>query len=118
MPVRSLNSCVLKWPDRPSVISALQNWATRLKAQNAEIIKIGFFGSYARDDWGVGSDIDIIMIVSSSNLPFEKRSAIIDTTALPIAADLLVYTENEWKKMKESGFYRKVMLEAEWLDYI
>jgi predicted nucleotidyltransferase len=80
------------------------------------IIELGYFGSYARGDWGVGSDLDLIVIVESSSEPMERRATEWDTTDLPVPADLLVYTEDEWQKMRSQGrFGRTVMREAVWV---
>lgn len=58
-------------------------------------LQIGYFGSYARGDWGVSSDPDLVIILESSEQPFERRSAEWDTTELPAPADVLVYTKGE-----------------------
>ena len=99
MPVRSLNSSVLKWPDRPTIDSALRDWVAQLIRSRREVLRVGYFGSYARDDWGVGSDLDLVIVVNSSSQPFVRRSAEYDATTLPVPADVLVYTEDEWRSM-------------------
>lgn len=115
MPVKSLHSAVLKWPDAQSVREAVQKWAAKLKA-NPNVIKVGYFGSYARGDWGVGSDLDLIVIVQTSKEPFARRAASFDTTALPVPADLIVYTHSEWESLdKKSRFYQTLQKEAVWL---
>lgn len=64
----------------------------------------------------MGSDLDLIVIVESSSEPIERRAAKWDTTDLPVPADLLVYTEDEWQKMRSQGrFGRTVMREAVWV---
>jgi len=98
MPVRSLHSSVLKWPDLAAVDEAARRWATEAATKHPGVQRIGYFGSYAKDQWGVGSDLDIVAIVSESELPFEGRSALWDTTPLPVPADILVYTESEWNR--------------------
>ncbi len=75
MPVRSLSSSVLKWPYKEAVDSAVCRWAQRMAGERKGILKIGYFGSYARGDWGVGSDLDLIVIVESSSEPMERRAA-------------------------------------------
>lgn len=113
MPVRSLSSSVLKWPDKKAVDFAVRRWAQRMAGERKGVLKIGYFGSYPRGDWGVGSDLDLIVIVESSSEPMERRAAEWDTTDLPVSADLLVYTEDEWQKMGSQGrFGRTVMREA------
>ena len=60
---------------------------------------VGYFGSYARGDWGVGSDLDLVVIVDDSPEPFERRAARWDATGLPVPADVLVYTRAEWERL-------------------
>lgn len=82
-------------------------------------MQIGYFGSYARGDWGVGSDLDLIVIVESSSMPMERRAAEWDTTELPVPADLLIYTKDEWQNMRsQERFGRTVVQEAVWVYLI
>jgi hypothetical protein len=116
MPVRSLRSSVLKWPDAHTVESALRAWVTDVVASHPEVWRVGYFGSYARDDWGVGSDIDLMVVVDRSDAPFERRSATWNTATLPVPADVLVYTEAEWQAMRRAGrLSDKIARETIWL---
>ncbi len=65
--------------------------------------RIGYFGSYARGDWGMGSDVDLLGIVTASAEPFARRSRDFDVVHLSVPADMLAYTENEWVCMKRRG---------------
>jgi hypothetical protein len=94
--VRSLNSPVLRWPDRQAVADAVRRWALEETELHPGTLAIGYFGSYATGTWGVGSDIDLVAVVESSDAPFETRSLSWDTTTLPVPAQLLVYTTSEW----------------------
>ena len=98
MPVRSLSSSVVKWPDQSAVERAFRRWAARVGAARGDVRRIGYFGSYARGDWGVGSDLDVIIIVESAPLPCERRAVEWDLGELPVPADVLVYTEDEWRR--------------------
>ncbi|RDV81830.1 nucleotidyltransferase domain-containing protein [Ammonifex thiophilus] len=117
MPVRSLRSPVLRWPDREEVDQAVRRWAREVAQARPEVVCIGYFGSYARGDWGVGSDLDLIIVVKESRLPFERRGVEWDTTQLPVPVDLLVYTEEEWKELLGSGsrFARVLREETVWV---
>ena len=116
MPVRSLSSSVFKWPDAKAVDEAVRCWAREIGPQRREVIRIGYFGSYARGDWGVGSDLDLIIIVEKSRVPFISRSARWDVTHLPVPADVLVYTAKEWNAMGTGNrFAETVMREAVWV---
>ena len=117
MPVRSLNSSVLKWPDRAAVDRAARAWAIDAAGQHPGLLCAAYFGSYARGDWGVGSDLDLVLIVAEASAPFERRALRWDLSALPVPAELLVYTEQEWQRMQAQGgrFARTLAREAVWI---
>ncbi len=116
MPVRSLSSSVLKWPDAQTVDQAVRHWTERIVQSRKGVLQIGYFGSYARGDWGVGSDLDLIIIVESSEQPFERRSVEWDTRELPVPADVLVYTKGEWRSLSlQRRFSQTLRREAVWV---
>jgi hypothetical protein len=82
-----------------------------------DLRRIGYFGSYARGDQGVGSDLDIVAIVTASNEPFVRRAAGWPTEALPVPADLLVYSEAEWSQLvaADSRFARVMQRDVVWI---
>ena len=82
-----------------------------------DVLQIGYFGSYARGDWGVGSDLDVLILVEKSQLPVIRRATEWDTTVLPVPTDVCVYTQTEWTNMARQAyrFYRHVMREAVWV---
>ncbi len=116
MPVRSLTSSVLRWPDRQTVDAAVRTSAARVAEARAQVVAVGYFGSYARGDRGVGSDVDLVVLVEQSELPFKARAAACDTTTLPVPAELVVYTVEEWDRLQlNPGFVRTVGRESVWL---
>ncbi len=116
MPVRSLNSSVLKWPDANTVLTAVRAWAEALASRHSSILKIGCFGSYTRGDWGVGSDVDLLVVVAQTDMPFEQRALLFDATGLPVPADVMVYTVDEWKNLqKNAASVRKIASEVYWI---
>ncbi len=116
MPVRSLNSRVLKWPKAAEVEAAAKAWAHDQASRDPAVLRIGYFGSLARGDWGVGSDLDLLVVLERSDLPFEERGRRFDTAALPVPADLLVYTKDELDRLKdERPFHRHLLAEVRWL---
>ncbi|MBN1901768.1 nucleotidyltransferase domain-containing protein [Candidatus Sumerlaeota bacterium] len=115
MPVRSLNSSVLRWPDAQAVKEAFRLWAKKIVHNDPNVVRVGYFGSYARGDAGPGSDIDIVIIVKNADKPFSRRGADWDLTSLPIPADVLVYTSLEWSELEEhSGMGRILRNETIW----
>ncbi len=117
MPVRSLTTSVLAWPKKSRVESALKSWAQVNAASTPELIAVGYIGSYARGDWGVGSDVDLVLVLGKSNLPYERRALGFDVTQLPVPADLLVYTREELRALMARGgrFAQTLRSEATWV---
>lgn len=118
MPTRSLNSFVLRWPDRATVHAAAAAWAEAQRRHRPEtIVRVGYFGSYATGRWGVGSDLDLVVVVEASDEPFEWRAVSWDLHSLPVPADLLVYTKTEWcRLMRTPGrFQRHLERDTVWL---
>lgn len=103
MPVRFSHSSVLKWPDRSAVDAAVRSLAPKLATSHPELLRLGYFGSYARGDWGVGSDVDLVAIVGRAFAPFAERGRDYDLSSLPVPAEILVYTEGEWNALQARG---------------
>lgn len=116
MPVRSLTSSILKWPNKETVDNAVRRWAKKIVQNRPDILQIGYFGSYARGDWGVGSDLDIVIIVERTDKPFEMRASLFDTKELPVPADVLVYTQEEWQNaFDQRSFSKSLSAEVIWI---
>jgi uncharacterized protein len=117
MPVRSLNSPVLKWPNRETVVCALKEWVVENASSHPELLRVGYFGSYAKGSWGVGSDVDILLILEHSEKTFIERGSSWDLRGLPVPAELIIYTQEEWEGMKERDepFYRQLSREVVWI---
>lgn len=117
MPMRSSNSPVVRWPDRAAVDEAVRAFARAEAKRRPDLLRLGYFGSYARGDAGVGSDLDLVAVVESSGLPFERRAADWNLTGLPVPAELLVYTAAEWAAMEARAdrFARMLRSETVWL---
>jgi predicted nucleotidyltransferase len=113
-----LTSSVLRWPDHGSVVAALEAWAAREASRHAGLLRLGYYGSYARGDWGVGSDIDLIAIVEGAADPFDRRALDWDLLDLPVPAEIVVYTREEWERLRSEGgrFARTIERESVWLS--
>ncbi len=115
MPVRSLNSSVMRWPSPETVLAAAREWAERVASGDPAVIAVGCFGSYARGDAGVGSDLDLIAIVAA-DAP-ARRDGVWAVEHLPTPAELIVYTMDEWRELRVNSprFYQTLGREARWL---
>jgi hypothetical protein len=117
MPVRSLSSSVFRWPDAQAVDQAVRRWAKEQVRGRPDVLRIGYIGSYARGDWGVGSDLDLVVVVECCEQPFWRRALAWDVTSLPVPTDVLAYTQEEWQSLSARGerFYRTIKCEAVWV---
>ncbi|MGF1567610.1 MAG: nucleotidyltransferase domain-containing protein [Nodosilinea sp.] len=70
-------------------------------------------GSYATNTAGVGSDLDIVLVVAHSDVPLHQRSLAWDFSALPVAVDVLVYTLVEWQSMVSTAGRMATTLQQE-----
>jgi hypothetical protein len=116
MPVRSLNSSVMRWPSRETVLAAARAWAERLASAEPSVVAVGCFGSYARGDSGVGSDLDMIAIVAGPE-PSPRRNGVWAVENLPTPAELIVYTTEQWRDLSVNSprFSQVLQHEALWL---
>ncbi len=117
MPVRSLNSSLMRWPGRDDVDVAARGWAQQLSDADSRVIAVGYFGSYARGEAGVGSDLDLVVIIDAPVSRGLRAGAAWKLEHLPVAADLLIYSSSEWAQLaaSESRFYRTLCDEVVWL---
>ena len=70
------------------------------------------FGSVARGDVGIASDLDMIAVIPSE-LPFIERLDELYRAILPIVGlDLLAYTPEEWQEMRSRSFIRHALAEG------
>lgn len=117
MPVKSSDTSVIKWPDRATVERALSQWVAEQADRHPELQRLGYFGSYARDDWGVGSDLDLVAVVNASDVPFERRPVDWKTETLPVPAEILIYTQQEWSDLqgRETKFAEMLNTETVWI---
>jgi len=57
-----------------------------------------------------------VLVVAYADLPFRRRAALWDLTSLPVPADVLVYTEEEWRGLDpQSRFARVLAKEVVWV---
>jgi predicted nucleotidyltransferase len=96
---------------------ALRRWIDAEASQHPGLRRLGYFGSYARGDWGVGSDLDLVAIVDRADLPFHERGREWALETLPVPAEILVYTEDEWERLHAAGgrFAQMLAKETIWI---
>ena len=116
MPVRSLHSSVLVWPDAETVRTAVCNWARQQAEAHPELLAVGYFGSLATGRYGTGSDVDLLLIVNEAPSDPAERHRPWPVETLPVPVDLIVLTAAEWNALNpETRFARMLLLEALWV---
>lgn len=99
MPVSSPPGSVLRWPSAAEVLRAAGCWSEQQQHGHPDLLAVGVFGSYGRGDAGVGSDLDLLLILKECSEPIWERLRRWDTGSLPLACDLLVYSLAEWRSL-------------------
>ncbi|MEB3331742.1 MAG: nucleotidyltransferase domain-containing protein [Synechococcaceae cyanobacterium] len=71
------------------------------RSAHPDLVAVGVFGSYGRGTAGVGSDLDLLLILRHCDEPIGERLRRWDTGSLPLACDLLVYSLEEWRSLPQ-----------------
>jgi len=74
-----------------------------------DVEKISLFGSYARGRADLFSDLDILVIMDTDKPFIERPGQIHSLLALPVDADILCYTPEEFRRMRDTPFIRKIL---------
>ena len=78
------------------VVAAAKQWYSDLVLAHPEVIRAGFFGSYARGDYVPGSDFDVLVELSTSDIAnWRDRIGVYAPDRFPVSMNLFVYTTDE-----------------------
>jgi hypothetical protein len=89
--------------DKDVVWQALAELAQGLPVEHPEIEKIIVFGSLVRDEAVPGSDVDLLIVVSETDIPFLDRTVEYRPGGFPVGLDVFVYTPAEMEQMLSEG---------------
>lgn len=93
----------IRFLDRENVLRALERYSCALGAERPEIRRIILFGSYVSGTPLPSSDIDLLMVLSSSGDKFLDRVTRYAPDEFPVGVDVFAYTEEELAIMLEEG---------------
>lgn len=79
------------------------------KLSHSNVKKISLFGSYARGRIDLFTDLDVLVIMDTDKPFTERITEIYSLLALPVDADILCYTPQEFARMKETPFLKKAL---------
>lgn len=79
-----------------------------------EPIKVILYGSLARGDYHMGSDMDLIVIKNTESKFTDRISEVLEFVNSSISVEPLVYTEEEVKRLTEdeNGFLANALSEG------
>ena len=100
---KSYGSVQVTWLDRPAVLEATSQAVRELASQRPEILRVILFGSMARGDAVPGSDVDLLIVLQSSDRDFVERISLYRPSGIPVGVDVFPYTRQELDNMLDEG---------------
>ena len=102
---KSLGSVSIESIDRYKVIDQLQGCAKNIGMTFSQVEVCLLYGSLLRGDYSPESDIDFLIVLQTSTLPFLQRCDPFQDffSHLPFDIDLKVYTRKEIESMLEEN---------------
>lgn len=105
MPSRSSHSVRHDAVPKGVVVAAARQWAEDLRRERPEVVRVGYFGSYAQDRYVPGSDLDVLIELSHSDKGrWVDRVVDYRPSGLPVPVDIFPYTTPELAEMHRNRF--------------
>ncbi len=96
-----MSSLVVKSIDRRKIERAVSAYALELRRKHPEVERIIWFGSWVNGLPVPGSDVDICLIISCSDLIPRDRIPAYLPDGFPTGIDLCVFTHDEFSLLPE-----------------
>ena len=96
--------------DRERVVRELRKWVAGLKRRRPDVEKVGLFGSYATDTYGVRSDADLLIVLRDSDRAFRDRISDLLPDGVSVPCDVFPYTATELERLGAEG--------SPWINHI
>jgi predicted nucleotidyltransferase len=93
----------IRYLDRETVRKALDDLVKVLAEEHPELEAVILLGSFARGDAVPASDVDLLLILADSELPFHHRIPAFLPSRFPVSVDVFPYTRQEIEKMLREG---------------
>lgn len=103
--------------EKERVWEALRELAADLERTRPEIMRAVVFGSLVHDRAVPGSDVDLLLVLEDSELPFLDRAGAYRPERFPVGLDIFAYTRDEMEQMLAEGnfFLKRALAEGETL---
>jgi len=82
---------------------AVDDYVHALAARHGEIEEVMLFGSLASGTPVPGSDVDLLLILTSSDRPFRERIPLLLPGRFPVGVDVFPYSRPEVERMRQEG---------------
>lgn len=76
-----------------------------------EVERISLFGSYARAQADLFTDLDILIIMNTNLNFIERLRMLYSLLALPVDMDIICYTPQEFQALKDRPFLKQILHE-------
>ncbi len=105
-----MSSVVIKSANREEIAQAVASYVARLRKQHPEIERVIWFGSWVTGLPMPGSDVDLCLILSSSQRSPRDRIPDYLPVGFPVGIDLFAYTQAEFVRLRETspGWYEAI----------
>jgi predicted nucleotidyltransferase len=84
-----------RFVDRDEILGLARSVARRIASERAEVLQVVLFGSFARNDYGARSDLDLLIVLDRSDAPFPERVSEFLRFAPAYPTDVFPYTREE-----------------------
>lgn len=96
------------------MVAAAAAWVDELRRGCADIVRVGYFGSYARGDYVPGSDFDVMIeLAHCDEADPRERAFRMRPARFPVAMDLFVYTTAEIETLRSNRSAFLAVIEQE-----
>ena len=106
-----MNSVVIRSANREEIAQAVSSYVAHLREQHPEIERVIWFGSWVTGLPVPGSDVDLCLILSSSDNSAQDRISAYLPFGFPVGIDLFAYTRDEFERLQETspGWYKAIV---------
>ncbi|MBI1734769.1 MAG: nucleotidyltransferase domain-containing protein [Candidatus Rokubacteria bacterium] len=98
-----MRTASVTWFDRAGVLRQLEDTVSALVVQHPEVEEVVLFGSLATGTPVPGSDVDLLLVLTTSDEPFLTRIPRFMPTGFPVDVDVFPYTRGEIEAMRRDG---------------
>ena len=84
-----------RFASRSQMLQRARAMAERIRTTHPDVIRVLLFGSYARGDFTTHSDLDLLIVLKSSDLPMRERIGTFLEACSAYPTDVFPVTEQE-----------------------